>query len=429
VTTRRLVPVGLLLLAALLRFAGLGSPPQLMFDEAHYATDACTYVQTDGCGVTGDGNVEHPPLGKWLIASGIATFGYDAFGWRVMSAIAGSLSVLFLYMLAVRLTASMVIASVAAGLMALDPLHLVQSRVAMLDIFVLAFGLAALVCAHVARSSGSAWWLAGLGVTGGAAAACKWSGIIFLLLGAVFYVRGGGPVRSGLARAGALAVLVYVLSYIGRVDSVASFFSHQADMWSFHSGLDYQHPYASPPWSWVLLQRPVAYLFATTTHFVGEGEAPVSEVLATGNPLTWWPAVISVGYCIWAWIRGRASSAMRWAATGFVATFGVWLLFSPFRSATFLFYMVPVLPFMYLALAATAVRWRPGPLVAAVVAVGSFLFLWPVLSGQEISRAAWHRRMVFEDCAGPGRTAEMAATPLIGAHPGGAPAPPGWCWI
>jgi dolichyl-phosphate-mannose--protein O-mannosyl transferase len=428
-----------------------------MFDETHYARDACTYVSSDGCGISGEENHEHPPFGKMLIAVGVMSFGNEAFGWRIASALAGIISVLLLYLLALRLGGSRVVALLSAGLMALDPLHLVQSRVAMLDIFVAMLGLVALLCALNARSAsrrGARLWLLGLGLSGGAATATKWSGAIFLLLGLAILVfdrfvveprpdsgangagttsttRGAFAERataiSVAAAAGVVgvALLVYALTYVGRLDGpwLAAFFERHADMWSFHSGLDYTHPYASTPWSWLVLQRPVAYLYATASG------GRVAEVLATGNPLLWWPALVALGAGTLAWARGRATTLTRGAVVGFAATFGIWLLFSPFRSAMFLFYMTPVLPFMYLALAESVARWRWAAGLAAGAAVISLLFFWPVLTGQPIDRDGWHRRMLFEDCRGPGRTAEEVATPLIRATPGGGPAPEGWCWI
>lgn len=457
-TAHRLALSALLVVAAIPRLVGLGHPDQLMFDETHYARDACTYVSSDGCGISEEQNFEHPPLGKWLIAMGIVTFGDDAVGWRVASAIAGVVSVLLLYLSALRLGASRTVALLSAGLMALDPLHLVQSRVAMLDIFVVMFGLAALLCALNAARATSPWgsrlWVLGLGVSGGAATATKWSGVIFLLLGLGTLIfqrfvvgpgltsgasgdgttsttRGARAERRHPLSVGAVvgvlivALLVYASTFIGRLDGpwAAAFLERHADMWAFHSGLDYTHPYASPPWSWLLVQRPVAYLYATASG------GRVAEVLATGNPLLWWPALVALAAGAIAWATGRSTTLTRVAVTGFAATFGIWLLFSPFRSAMFLFYMAPVLPFMYLALAESAARWRWGPIVATGAAVVSLLFFWPVLTGEPTDRDAWHRRMLFEDCGAPGRTAEEIATPLIRATPGGGSPPEGWCWI
>ncbi|CAN5381678.1 hypothetical protein BH24CHL10_BH24CHL10_02800 [soil metagenome] len=81
--------------AAFMRLVSLGQPIELIFDEIFYARDACWYVAgTESiCGITELASRSHPPLGKWLIGSGIASFGYDPFGWRVAVAVAGTLSI------------------------------------------------------------------------------------------------------------------------------------------------------------------------------------------------------------------------------------------------------------------------------------------------------------------------------------------------
>lgn len=407
-SARRLILPTLIVLAAVPRLAGLGYPDRLVFDEVHYARDACVYVEAGDCELSVEENDEHPPLGKWLIGAGIVLAGNDALGWRLMPAVAGSISVVLLYLLAVRLSGSVRVAALASVMLALDPLHVVQSRVAMLDIFMLAFGLAAVTFAERG-------WVTAAGVTGGAAVACKWSGVAFLLLAIVLLVRRGG--RRALPSVGlvaALAFSTYAITFAGRVDGIGEFFERQSEMWSFHRGLSHTHPYASAPWSWLLVQRPVAYLFGTA-------DGKVAEIMALGNPFTWWPALVALGAGAWAWGRGWADRAMKVALVGFGVTFGMWAFAALFRSTMFLFYMVSVLPFMYLGLAALLNRWGPAAPVAAATAVVSFLFFWPVVTAEQISPASWHRRLLFEGCE--------QTEPLIGATPGGEPAPPGWCWV
>src|SRR5690606_41422311 len=74
--------------------------------------------------------VVHPPLGKWIIALGMAAMGPgSSFGWRVMTAILGSLTVLLVYLVALQLTRSRTVAGIAGGLLAIDGLGIVMSRI------------------------------------------------------------------------------------------------------------------------------------------------------------------------------------------------------------------------------------------------------------------------------------------------------------
>ena len=125
---------------------GLADPPSLIFDETYYAKDACHFAggSEELCKIADDSTKVHPPLGKWLIAGGVKVFGFDSFGWRIVPAIAGIITVALLFLLARRLFKALLPSAIAALLLTFDPLHFsLQSRTAMLDIFVPMFGLAA----------------------------------------------------------------------------------------------------------------------------------------------------------------------------------------------------------------------------------------------------------------------------------------------
>lgn len=153
--------------AGLLRFWDLGHPQELIFDETYYVKDAYSlwhfgYERSwdddvDDAFAAGQAApgpdaayVVHPPAGKWLIGLGMALFGYDsAFGWRFSAAAAGTLAVLLTFVLAAKLFRSLFLASVAGVLLAVEGHHIVMSRTALLDIFLMLFVLGAF-CALVA---------------------------------------------------------------------------------------------------------------------------------------------------------------------------------------------------------------------------------------------------------------------------------------
>ncbi|MBW3610799.1 MAG: phospholipid carrier-dependent glycosyltransferase, partial [Actinobacteria bacterium] len=174
-----LVPVALLVVAASLRFASLGAPPRLYFDELYYANDARSMLET---GVEED-RPAHPPLGKWLIAAGIAVVGFEPLGWRVASATAGTLTVLVTYLAALRLFRRWWPAALASLLVALDGLALTMSRIAMLDVFVGLFVVTGFWLVVVAlddrRAPGAALALAGIAF--GLGLATKWSAALALV--------------------------------------------------------------------------------------------------------------------------------------------------------------------------------------------------------------------------------------------------------
>jgi len=228
------------LLAAFLRLWELGKPRSFLFDETYYAKDAwslihngysLSYVEkanqqildgkTTGLWTDTPNMVVHPEVGKWLIGLGESAFGMDPFGWRVASAIVGSLMVLVMIRLARRVTRSTMLGLVAGLLMCFDGLHLVLSRLALLDLFVAFFMLCAVSCmvadrdwvrARMAdavpagsRLSPESWgplllwrpWRLAAGVSWGLAIGTKWSALFALAaFGLLMWAWDAGARRS-----------------------------------------------------------------------------------------------------------------------------------------------------------------------------------------------------------------------------------------
>lgn len=158
-------PALVALVAGLLRFWHLGSPKAVIFDETYYAKDSWALVKQGYEGSwpkdvdkliladpsqvpvpTDPGYVVHPPVGKWVIGLGELMFGFDPFGWRFMVAVLGTLSVLMLCRIGRRLFRSTFLGCLAGGLLAVDGLHFVMSRTALLDLVLMFFVLAAFGC-------------------------------------------------------------------------------------------------------------------------------------------------------------------------------------------------------------------------------------------------------------------------------------------
>ncbi|HET6698044.1 MAG TPA: phospholipid carrier-dependent glycosyltransferase [Nocardioidaceae bacterium] len=188
-------------LAGFLRLWHLGTPHAFLFDETYYAKDAWSlwqhgfttgYVeeanqkilegQVTGIFTSTPSMVVHPEVGKWLIALGEWVFGMDPFGWRVASAVAGTLMVLVVVRLARRLTGSTLLGCTAGLLLCFDGLQFVMSRLALLDIFMAFFLVSAVSCLVADRDWGRAR-LAGM-----------------LPAGRPASTRGWGPVRPLLWR-------------------------------------------------------------------------------------------------------------------------------------------------------------------------------------------------------------------------------------
>jgi dolichyl-phosphate-mannose-protein mannosyltransferase len=470
------------LFGGLLRFIRLDDPSDIVFDETYYAKDGCWYAigSERVCGVDGEQTSVHPTLGKWIISAGIRAFGYDSFGWRVAAAIAGTITIALLYLLARKLLRSSAAAGVVAGLFALDFLHFVQSRIAMLDVFVPLFGLAAVLFIVLDRDAllqGAPPrgilrrpWRLGAGVAAGAAAASKWSGAFFVVIVLLLAIAweyaarredGDGHAFRRALREQGLAIVVsllvvplvlYIATFAGRVEGELFTLPWREDAWlralwdrnvymfRFHYGLKDTHLYQSTPWSWMVVKRPVSYFYETTK--AGESK----EVLALGNPLVWWPSIPALLYVASKWIRMRDFSRPEGVIlAGFLLTYGPWLIQPSGRPAVFIFYLLPSVPFMYLAIGCVVqalAHWWPGRALVAlygVAVVATFAYFYPVLAEVALPEEQWQARMWFESCdRTPPKTAtstflettrQATLTRTSVSTLEESPPPDGWCWI
>ncbi|HKY58732.1 MAG TPA: phospholipid carrier-dependent glycosyltransferase [Aeromicrobium sp.] len=258
-------PAAVSLLALGLRLWQLDRPRGLSFDERYYAENAWSMLKVgyaqdfvEGAEeriargdlhdlfVVGQPNqVVHPDAAKWLIAAGEAAFGFNSFGWRIASAIVGTLTVFVLCRLVLRLTGSLPFACLAGFLIALDGVHLTMSRLALLDIFVTFWIVCAVACLAADRDWIAArltdanerfriWrpWQLAAGVCFGLACGSKWNGIYALaafglavVVWELFVRMSLGPIRPvratlgiGVPAFGWLVVVgaaVYVVTYLG----------------------------------------------------------------------------------------------------------------------------------------------------------------------------------------------------------------------
>jgi dolichyl-phosphate-mannose--protein O-mannosyl transferase len=474
--------------AAALRLPGLSRPVGFVFDEIWYARNACRYViGTPECGIDQLASRAHPPLGNWMIGAGIKLFGYDEVGWRMSAAVAGTITVALLFLLTWQLlrdaspTARTFGAFTAAALLAGDFLHIVQSRVGMLDASVTLFVVAAILFAVHDRDRPRAadWdrrpagilsaltlhrpWRLLTGVALGAAVAVKWSGgyvaLAVIGLTAAWEIaarRDAGPdaprrswtgatwqaIREELPRSvvllGLVPLVIYLAAYIGRMPGELigppwqegtvwrGIWDHQQAMLTFHTTLGGSHPYESPPWSWLLLKRPVAYYFADI-------DGMYREILAIGSPLTWAAGAIGLVVLGVLWARGgwRVGGPAAVVIVATIVTYLPWLALQGDRSQVFLWYILPTIPFLYAGLGVlAALAWRS---VAGRVAMGAFAvasvvllaFFFPLLTALPVTPDDWRARMWLTNCARPGApTLELPDSQISSGPP-----PTGWCWI
>ncbi len=494
-------PLAIALVAGVLRFWNLGQPRAFIFDETYYAKDAWSLLKfgsehssVDGANdriLAGDLNVfnvdpsfvAHPPAGKWVIALGEHFWGLNPFGWRVMVALLGTLSVLMIGRIARRLFRSTLLGCTAALLLTLDGMHLVQSRTALLDLILMFFVLAAFGCLLLDRDWSRAelqrrteravargelrtstrrlgprigWrpWRLAAGVLLGLACATKWSGLPYVAVFGLFIMlwdygarRAAGATRpllgvlsrdslGNFAAIVGAALVTYVAAWWGWLAGdngyargatsadlsgklggllehlpgpLRALCDYHVQMWQFNSNLTEGHPYASNPWSWVLLGRPVSYFYEGPTQ--GQDGCTVETcskaILAVGTPAIWWAAALAIPVLLFFWLLRRdwrAGAIM----LGLLAGYLPWFRFQ--ERTIYSFYSVAFVPWLVLAVVFclglilgtrtdSEFRRRWGAAVVGgyvLLVVVNFWYLYPILVGHVIPYDSWSNRMWFQ---------------------------------
>ena len=410
--------LGFGLLGLVLRLWNLDSPKGKIFDEIYYATNAHSLLQN---GVEIDSKnglaqfIVHPPTGKWLIAAGIKVFGYNEFGWRFASALVGAISIVLMYFTAKKLFNNQLLSLFATALISLDGLHLVHSRIALLDIFLLLFIQIAVLAFLNTR-----YWISALAL--GLACSVKWSGL-YVLIALAFYVlildfrrnRYLGsqfPFREMLRKNlvirfiqfGAFPFVIYIASWFSWFTSnngwdrkyssnpLLSLWHYHAEILNFHTKLTDAHPYSANPWSWLIQGRPTSFFYATPKNCGGASCS--QEILAMGTPILWWAATLALLVTIGFWISKRELQAEILLVV-ISASYLPW--FAIQERTMFSFYAIAFEPFILLTLVYVLSKILKNQRKMAVaftsIVLINFLYFLPIFLGLPITYNSWHDRM------------------------------------
>ena len=414
-----IAPILIALASFFLRLFNLGDIKTFIFDEVYYVDGARDLLKF---GVEVSGNspefIVHPPIGKWLIAGGIQIFGDNAFGWRFATALAGSLMILLIALIAHRLFRNSLLTALASALMAVDGMALVHSRTALLDNFLALFILAATYF-FLRRQY---WWTS---LALGLALGTKWSALYFIaIFGMIALYRafthhtGKALIRPTIERVSQFALLpalIYCTSWIGWFISdrgwardyssniASSFIYYHQQILGFHTSLTEKHTYEANPWSWLIMGRPTSFFYESPK---GCGvESCSQEILALGTPLLWWSATAALCVVVGMWLRGvlarHFDPALTIIVAGMAAGYLPWFFYQ--SRTVFTFYAIVFQPFLILALVYCAqmalTRFgRKGVIVIAslfILIAANFFYFLPLYMGDLITYEAWRARMWF----------------------------------
>ena len=417
-----------MVIAALTRLWNLGYPAKLVFDETYYVKDALTlsleghekswpagadaaFQSGDFSGYLSDAAfVVHPPLGKWLIASGMWVTGPDqSTGWRLSTAFLGIATVALLMVVAFKLFRSVALSILAGCFLAIDGLAITLSRTALLDasltfFLLLGFWLFLIdqeksrvrITQAIEQSKNSILvfrpWLILTGVALGAASSIKWSGL-YLLAGFGLYVvfsesllrKNSGEqnwLRQGVLLQGLYsfvsliptALATYLLTWSGWIfgtggylrnsaaenpaggifgllpDWMISLWNYHQAIYRFHVNLRSEHPYEANPLGWLVGFRPTAFFYER--YPVGTSGCQITEgcssaITALGNPFIWIGSTAALLYISYRYARHR-ERVLGLVLLGTASLYLPWIVLS--ERTVFQFYAVSFQPWLILGL-------------------------------------------------------------------------------
>ena len=390
----------------LLMLVRLSIPTKPYFDEIHYLPAARQYWALEKFV-----NREHPLLGKELIGLGIHLFGDRPFGWRILSVLAGTLT-LFAAMRAIWFATFSRFASLSYGILLATGFYVfVNARIAMLDIFMVAFATFAYwhLAAAIREPEEARKRLALAGMGLGLALASKWSaapvgilpGLAFLAVrfGAgrrrLLLSQRGAPVPGiSLLEAafwlGAVPLAAYSLTYlpawfftegaIGTKGGSANFIALHTDAVRLQESVLKKHPYMSRWQQWVLNSRSIWYLYEPV-------DGAQRGIVLIGNPLT---IILALPAMIWAVSEAllRRNAAAAAVAVIYAATLGFWIVSA--KPIQFLYhYFLPSMALLAALALALDALWQRGhrwlALLPLVGSIGLFAYFYPILSAAPLS--------------------------------------------
>ena len=326
----------------------LSNPPVYLYDEMGYVQEAKAFLNGEQ-----DVSPQHPPLAKIMIAGGVDLFGDNPFGWRFISALCGSTTLVAIFLWVYLLKRDYALALVAASLSLFNNFLYVMSRVAMLDVFYFVFvmlGILAFTAAILIDDLSDLHrrlFIVCTGVLFGLGAACKWNSVF--TLGAIGLISGYLYIanRHNLRKIGMLSlcmglvvapVTAYCLAYLPLcLETHRPFNLHELAAMNFYiyrwHVIAPGNPNLSVPW--------YDWFFRTTP------ERAFDYLM--GNFVVLWGGLLSLLPCAWQVWKSRGAALP--------------------EAFVFLFYWVNVLPWIIIPQTMTNYYYYYGPAMFLGVAL------------------------------------------------------------
>lgn len=395
----------------------------MYFDELYHARTAYEHLK----GLEPYEN-SHPPLGKIFIMLGIALFGMNPFGWRIIGTLFGIGMVPIIYAFGKRLFKKPEYALLCTVLFTFDFMHFTQTRIATIDVYAVFFIILMYYymyqyyCMNFyvdgLKATLKPLGLAGLFFALGAATKwlCIYAGLGLAVLLLLSLLKRYSEYKKAVANEAyresvqhfmrntvftllwccvffiAVPVVLYLASYLPYHLSnmhygLQEIWGFQKFMFTYHSGLQSTHPFQSSWWSWPFTLRPMWYYWGESA-----SSGYVSTLSASGNPATWWLCTIGALTLAVTFLLGfrKHEPGMTVAFVGILSNYLPWVLVP---RCTFIYHFFATVPFTILCSVYVLsdlenqnkrVGWVKWAWMALCVVL--FILFYPGISGLEVQR-------------------------------------------
>ena len=427
----------LLVCSIVVHFTFFGHPNETVFDEVHFGKFISGYY-------SGEYYFDiHPPLGKLMIAGFAKLFDFqpefsftdigDQFpnekymALRFLPTLAGTVLPLIIFLLALELGLSRVAAFAGALLVIFDNALLTQSRLILLDPFLLLFGFASLLFyfKYAKNRILNTKYLILTAIFSGLAISIKWTGLGFIALPLLIetyyqskdYLTNPVNLRTiirnvlNLAKFASFFIIsltiyfsIFALHFAllpkpGPGDAfmrpgfrdnhiVKNILYLNIEMYKSNQRLSASHPHSSKWYTWPLMTKPVYYWVKDT-----------ARIYFLGNPVIWWASAVAIAISIKYLVLSIKKRRLDKVLTILLAGYAINMLpFVGVKRVMFLYHYLTALIFAILILCYLIDKDKNSRKIFAgitMVAIIAFLFFSPLSYGLSLSDKAYKVRVWF----------------------------------
>ena len=307
-------------IAVALRLVWLDYPDKHIFDEAHYVPSARHFagsIEHPGMGawdkheIVGkcpDRNFYHPPLGKFIYASGIMAFGDSRASMRVIAVGLGLLSLVVFYVISRELFEEQRYALGSTAAYSFSYLHLVHSRAAMLESIILLFMEVAVLAALKLRASEklNVRWALIAALALAVVMSTKYSNmfVCFVFAASIFFFsklpkKVSFGILVALAVTTILAMLSWSLWYMSHGYTFSEWIElRRISIEKLSTPMKF-HRYGSSPIEWLVNHRPIWYFFDKA------GPDTLFGIIGFMNPIILFSALGAIPILLWQLIKKK----------------------------------------------------------------------------------------------------------------------------